>query len=151
MEEKLSFKYKIKRNKMDCTLQYNEEYKFYTLKALDGNKEMAVATFLIYNDYSKRKIWLQNIETHEEYAHKGIASALLGIIEYFALTHKIIEIVGKYYPKNEYAKTFYEKNGYSITNENYQCYISKQLEFNKIKKNKDKFIKNVENADEDIF
>ena len=88
---------------------------------------MAVATFLIDSDYSKRKIWLQNIETHEEYAHKGIASALICIIEYFALTHKITEIEGKYYPKNGYAKAFYEKNGFGFIKENYQCYISKQL------------------------
>lgn len=147
----MNFKYMTKSGVFDFKLKYNEADNYYTLKALDSKKEMGMATFLFKSDRWSRKLWLQYIETKEKYAHSGIATAMIQIVEYFAYKNHVEEIEGKYYPKNEFAKPFYEKNGYDIDQEDYNWYIDKYLDFDKVKKYKNNFVLEKEHDEENLF
>lgn len=136
----MKFKYKTKTGEIDCELKYSDEGRFYTLYASKGETLMGFATFLFKNEYGIRKMWLQYIETKEKFAHQGVATAMINIMEYVSYKNHVDRVEGKYYPKNEYAKPFYEKNGYDIDHEYYDWYIDKRLEFNEVEKLKSNFV-----------
>ena len=136
----MKFKYKAKNGEIDCELKYSDEGDFYTLYAFDGKDLMGFSTFLFKNEYGINKMWLQYIETKEQFAHKGVATALINIMEYISYNNRVDKVEGKYYPKNEYAKPFYEKNGYDIDHEYYDWYIDKRLDFNEVLKLKSNFV-----------
>ena len=73
------------------------------------------------------KTWIYNIATEEAYQHNGIGQALIYVCEYMSATRNVKLIEGKYYPSNEFAKPFYDKNGYEIIKEGYETFIQKGI------------------------
>lgn len=99
-------------------------------------EEMGYATCLLKED----SLWLYKIETYEKFAHQGVGSALLDIVEFLAMQNRRKTVDGKYYPLNEFAKPFYEKHGYFIPNQkggwddyDETWHMFKDLDFKKIK------------------
>ena len=80
-----------------------------------------------YQTYS-RQIFLSNIEVVPEFRYAGIGQFLLNILEQDALISRFDSIEGKYFPSNEYARTFYDKNGYEIYKDGYETYVCKQID-----------------------
>ena len=98
----------------------------YRISALaDNGEEMGFATFLIKK--SERKVWLRKIATNPEYQNLGVAKAILDVLEYFTVQHRLCVIEGKFYPDNEFAKPFYQKNNYDIYKEDYDTFVSKYI------------------------
>lgn len=110
----------------------------YEINCLDkSGQSMGFVTFEFFNKY----LWIYKIETKEEFQHQGVGSALLKMIEYFAMQNGKNQIEAKYYPSNQYAKPLYEKHGYFIPNQKgtWEDYdetwtMSKWLDFKQIKK-----------------
>lgn len=104
----------------------SENIKFFRAIATDDNfNEMGYANFTIKDDGS---IWLYHIKTDEKYSHQGIATILINAMEYFAvLNYYVKHVEGKYYPENEFAESFYKKNGYDILEDSYSYFIVKSL------------------------
>lgn len=112
---------------------FREEYwKGFEIFALEKETKKIMG-FLNFNIKDDNRIWLWKIETKQEFQHQGIGQALLDTMEYFAATHSSAKTVeGKYYPLNEYAKPFYEKNNYKII-----CYDQGDWEISKDLKKED--------------
>lgn len=133
----------------------DEDGVYFTITCFDENgKEMGHATCILNED----SLWLNKIETYKEYAHQGIGSAIIDIVEYLAMQKRKPMVDGKYYPLNEYAKPFYEKHGWFIPNQkggwdNYDetWHMFKDLDFKKIKSEISRNIEVCEeNEDENI-
>ena len=85
----------------------------YTIKCLNKDDvEMGFVTFKIYNDI----LWIYKLETNSKFYRQGVASAIVDITEFFAIKHGANRVEGKFFPTNEYARPFYEKNGYFVPN-----------------------------------
>jgi len=110
----------------------------------DSGKEVGYLRFLLINEGS-RSAWLNLIEVPDECQHRGIGGSLITIFEYICVKMRSYNIEGRYYPKNNYAKPFYDKYGYDIFYEGYEQYISKRLEPDKVI---EKFMKNLINIDD---
>ena len=94
-------------------LEISKEKDFYEMKCFSNeNIEMGFITFKIY----KNVLWIFKLATHQAFAHQGVGSALIDITEYFAITKNANRIEGKFVPDNEFARPFYEKNGYYVPN-----------------------------------
>lgn len=94
-------------------INIEQDGNFYNFSCVnEKDKEMGYATCSLKED----SLWLNKIETFEEFAHQGVASAIIDIVEYIAMTKKRQNVEGKYYPLNEFAEPFYEKHGYFIPN-----------------------------------
>lgn len=112
---------------------------FYELKCkTKDNRIMGYVTFKIYDDC----VWINKIETKEKYQHRGVANALIELVEYFSMTNRKQKIEAKYHPTNDFAKPFYQKHGYFIPNQSgtWEDYdetwrMYKDLNFNLIDKN----------------
>lgn len=98
---------------------------FYEVQVVD-EEVMGYATFKI--NINKNYTWLYKIVTNEKYQHMGVGQALLDIIEYISCKKLVRNIEGKFYPNNEYAKPFYEKNNYQIYKDGYDTYVGKRLD-----------------------
>ena len=134
------------KNKKETThnlrfLEAGENNGFYDIRCYDESEnEMGFVTFKL--NKNEGKIWLYKIETHDDFLHRGVATALINTMEYVAMKNSINCIEGKYYPENDFAKPFYEKYGYYLPNQtkswdNYDdtWTMSKYLDFKKIREN----------------
>lgn len=98
----------------------------YRISAIaDNGDEMGFAVFSVKKQ--DRKVWLRKISTKPEYQNLGVAKAMLDVLEYFTVQHRLCMIEGKFYPDNEYAKPFYQKNNYDIYKEDYDTFVSKYI------------------------
>ncbi len=103
--------------------EYSNEYK---ISALDDNgNEMGYATFSV--NKKERKVWLRKIETYSGYQNLGVAKAILDVLEYFTVQNRLCMIEGKFFPDNEFARPFYEKNNYDIYKEDYETFVGKYI------------------------
>lgn len=128
-------KVKVYNKEFEAKILYNSDDDIYRIEVLNGSKVMGYATFKLKRQRFLDSIWLYKIETNKEYAHKGVGSAVINLLEYFAYQNRAHTVEGKYFPKNEFAKPFYDKFGYSIEKEGYETYIYKTLDFKTIKQN----------------
>lgn len=98
----------------------------YRISAIaDNGDEMGFAVFSVKKQ--DRKVWLRKISTKPEYQNLGVAKAMIDVLEYFTVQHRLCMIEGKFYPDNEYAKPFYQKNNYDIYKEDYDTFVSKYI------------------------
>lgn len=128
-------KVKVYNREFEAKILYNEYDNTYLIKILDGSNVMGYASFKVKRRQYQDSIWLYKIETNPNYAHMGVGTATICLLEYFALNKRVQVIEGKYFPKNEFAKPFYEKYGYSIEKDGYETFIFKYLDYKKIKEN----------------
>lgn len=122
---------KAKKGDIHCDVFRDKEglsdnIKFFRAVATDDNfNEMGYANFTIKDDGT---VWLYHIKTDEKYYHQGVATVLINAMEYFAVTgYRAKMIEGKFYPENEFAEGFYNKNDYDIIEDSYNYYILKSL------------------------
>lgn len=78
--------------------------------------------------YKERLAWLQNIEVGEDFKKNGIGQALLINFENICVQKRLLSVEGKFYPTDNNAKRFYEKNNYKIEQEDYGKEIFKRLD-----------------------
>ena len=97
---------------------------YYKLVAYSAdNKVMGFLTYKI----NSRNVWLNFVGTKKQYQHQGVGTALLKAFEYETYAKGVTYIEGKYFPKNEFAKPMYDKNGYSVYKDGYETYVGKSL------------------------
>ena len=91
----------------------NEQENLYKIICLSKeNEEMGFVSFSI----KENLVWILKLETNPKFARLGVASAIVDIMEYFAVNNGITRIEGKFYPDNQFARPFYEKNGFFVPN-----------------------------------
>ena len=113
-KERIAYTRKVEGIEKKYNIVLEQEDDFYELKCkTKDNHIMGYLTFKIYDDC----LWINKIETKEKYQHKGVANALIELVEYFAMTQRKTKIQAKYYPTNSYAKPFYQKHEYFIPNQ----------------------------------
>lgn len=125
-------KYISKKQKKYLEIQLNhlENNEYEILALADNDTVMGMATFAIKP--KERKVWLRKIETLPQFQDKGVGQALIDVLEYFTATNGLRHIEGKFYPDNDYAKPFYLKNDYDIYKEDYETYVGKFLNPQKV-------------------
>lgn len=128
-------KVKVFNKEFEAKILYNQEQNSYRIEILDNSNIMGYATFKLKRNKYQDSIWLYKIETYPKYAHTGVGTATINLLEYFALQNRVQVVEGKFYPENEFAKPFYNKYGYSIDREDYETYIYKTLDYKRIKEN----------------
>lgn len=113
---------KIKINKKYYSLE-----NCYAFNAVNNKNEvMATLTFKI-----DKKVWnricVDKLSTNEKFNHCGAGSALIYALEDFAFKNRIFYIEGKFFPENEFTKSFYKKLGYEIYKEGYDTFVGKYI------------------------
>ncbi|MGN1227802.1 MAG: GNAT family N-acetyltransferase [Christensenellales bacterium] len=110
----------------DLDFLFHEDYDYYEIiaKNSENNDIMGYLTFKVIKDSN---IWIYKLETKQEYQGKGVGTALMNALEYFACSHNIDYIEGKFYPSNAVAKPFYEELGYIIDYDDYSQCVFKHL------------------------
>jgi len=134
---KIEYIKKINGEEKKFNLLVKNRDAFFEIKCLSNdNKEMGFVTFEIFNDY----VWIYKIETKKAFQHQGVASAVIDVMEYFAMMNYKNRIEAKFYPSNQYARAFYEKHDYFVPNKTktWEDYdetwrMHKDLDFQKIK------------------
>jgi GNAT superfamily N-acetyltransferase len=106
------------------------------IKIIDTkNNECGYVNFFQSSD-GYPTIWIYRIEVVEGHKFKGIGQKLLEFVEEYANLNNIKYVEGIFFPINEYAETFYLKNGYKICKEGYETIVSKDITLNKENKSK---------------
>lgn len=126
--------------------KYDENSYIFHAKDIKTNKVLGYVSFTI-NRGSWPHAWMRKIEVYDSYQRLGIGQVLLNVFEHYCVTNNIDNVEGKYYPSNAAAIKFYQKNGYSVTNETYGKEIFKSL--SKVSVNR-KYNKNVYSLDESV-
>ena len=91
------------------------------------SQQVGLLTFKLGKGYfSDNQATLFFIES--KLAKLGLGTYLIKIFEEIAYTERFQSVIGKFYPTNDAAKPFYEKNKYEISKEDYQWYIDKYLD-----------------------
>lgn len=125
-------KIKVKDLEVNLELNYYDKNRFYEIVALNENsKVMGSLSYKI--DYGYRKAWLNKISTEEEFQHKGVGQLLLNAFEYLISDARINCVEGKFYPENDFALPFYQKNDYKIEKDGYETILFKSIDTQKIK------------------
>ena len=118
MPKECFFTVKSKNKNITHNLKFLESGQtdgFYDIRCYDNSeKEMGLITF----KFLPKKVWLYKVETHPEFAHQGVATALIQTMEYVCMKNNVNYMEAKYYPENEFAKPFYEKHKYNLPNQN---------------------------------
>ena len=118
--------YTVKNIKLKS--KYIELDDYYKIVAYSADKKpMGFLTYKI----SRGKVWLNYVTTSKKYQHQGVGTALIKTFEYEIYNRGLRFIEGKYFPKNEFAKPMYDKNGYEIYRDDYEMYIGKSLYLSK--------------------
>ena len=81
------------------------------------------------------RAWIYSIGTAEKFQNMGVGQTLLNCFEYCCAMKRCQTVEGKYYPSNEFARQFYEKNSYEIYKDGYDCLIYKKLNIKEILEN----------------
>jgi len=107
----------------------------------ENQEMMGEISFILKTDSA----WIYSIATLSEFQGRGVGQALLDFFEYCCAIKKCYKIEGRYYPSNQNAFYFYEKNGYRIYQDGYDQFIYKTLNIeNTIEKISKKIIKDSE-------
>lgn len=94
-------------------LQITKDQKCYIIQCLTENDiEMGCVSFRFFDDI----LWIYKLETNPKFYRQGVASAVMDIVELMAIKRGINKIEGRFFPSNDAARPFYEKNGYSVPN-----------------------------------
>lgn len=110
---KINYQKELGEKTKSFDLQIIKNKECYTIKCLTkDDDEMGFVTFTIYNNI----LWIYKLQTNPKFYHKGVASAIIDITEFLAIKHNAKRIEGKFFPTNEFARPFYEKNGYFVPN-----------------------------------
>lgn len=107
---------------------YYSSNNYYIIEVLEDGVKKGYLTFCI----KKGQAWIYKIETKTEFSRQGVGKALIDTFEFILSGKRINSIDGKFYPDNEYAKPFYEKNGYQIYKDDYETYVCKYLDTQKV-------------------
>lgn len=116
----------IGKNGKEFNIECVKNNNFYEVKAIGENFDvMGYANFIFCP--TDKKVWLYKIETKERYQGQGVGQAVLDIMECVIVSKRYNKIDGKFFPTNEHARPFYEKNGYTIEKDGYETYVGKVL------------------------
>ena len=121
-----------KENVYDIKFRYYKCDDYFEIKCYKNKKKLGNLTFKVTGKYYD-EVFVYNIETTST-LNKGVGSSLIDALEYFVYLNDIETFDAKFYPKNEYAKDFYEHRGYEIYKDGYETYIFKDYKKTKIKK-----------------
>lgn len=114
--------YKVKN--ITLKSKYVPQDDYYEITAYsNANKKMGFLTYKI----NRSNVWLNFVGTSKKYQHQGVGTALIKTFEYEIYKKGQRFIEGKYYPKNEFAKPLYDKNGYDIYRDDYEMYVGKSM------------------------
>lgn len=86
---------------------------FYITCFSKNKEEMGIVSFKINENF----LWVYKLKTNQNFYRQGVASAILDIVEYIAIKNGVNIIEGKFFPDNNYALPFYEKNGFHVPNQ----------------------------------
>ena len=116
------------KNNVELNLVFERADNYYTILAITPEqKQVAKMSFKL----NAGTCYLNRIEIEDiNFAHIGLGTKMLEFMEEVALMARCNNVDGKFYPfgdLGEYAKNFYEKNGYQIYKDGYETYISKYL------------------------
>ncbi len=112
----------------DYSIVGTQDDDFYSLKAIENRTGEICGSISFGLKYKERHAWLQNIEVKEDFKKNGIGQALLTNFENICVQKRLFTVEGKFYPKDDHAKSFYEKNNYKIEQEDYGKEIFKRLD-----------------------
>ena len=108
----------------------SENIRFFRIIATDGQTEVG---HLNFKTNENGHVWIYHIETNQFFQHKGVAQAMLDVFEVFCVKEENSHHVeGRYFPENEFAKPFYEKNDFDIFEDCYDYFILKNFDKTKI-------------------
>ena len=105
---------------------YINDNDFCTIQLNTQSEQIGFINFKL-NSKNPKSVWLNKIQIKEKYQSNGLANILLELFETYCKDKRYFTIEGKFYPENDHAKPFYEKNGYTIEKEYYDTYIYKDL------------------------
>ena len=105
--------------------QKNNEYDV-KIQAPNG-ETMGRIAFVV----NKGTTFILHISTEEKFQHQGVGQALIDICEYISALQRSFHIEGYYFPTNEYAQLFYQKNNYIIEKDSYNSYVYKIIDVDK--------------------
>jgi len=119
------FKIVEKNTIYDVKIDYDDKYKYYTISCFKENNSNVLGelTFKIAGKY-ERCVFLYDLKNTSEVG-KGVGSALIDALEYFALNNRIEKCEAKFYPTDDRAKRFYESRGYEIYKDGYETMLYK--------------------------
>lgn len=103
----------INNDRKNFDLQIMQDKDFFQINCISPDNE--IMGFITFKK-NINNLWILKLETNEKFFHQGVASALIDITEYIATINYLTRIEGKFMPDNEFARPFYEKNGYFVPN-----------------------------------
>lgn len=90
-------------------------------------KAVGSVYFCIRQDGANNYLWLSNISIEPEFQSQGLGQFLFDLMYNDAVLARVWQIEGKYYPSNDKAKPFYDKNNVEIYKDGYETYIYKSV------------------------
>ena len=111
--------YRLKRE------SFSDSQVVYTI--YDKNNKAGSVFYTINQNSSENYIWLANISVESKYQSKGVGQFLFDLLYNDAVLKRVNYIEGKYFPTNEIAKPFYDKNGCVIEKEGYETFVTKYI------------------------
>ena len=122
-----------KGNIYSIKFNYDKPNKFFRISCYgdDNENELGYLTFKVSGRYNDC-IFAYQLENTSEVG-RGVGSALIDGLEYFALQNRINKFEAKFFPTDDRAKSFYEKRGYEIFKDGYEtmlfkCYYDDEIE-----------------------
>ena len=92
------------------------------------NEEIGSLYYCINQTNARNDLWLININIKPYYQTRGLGQFLFDLLVNDAILAHVNFIEGKYFPTNDHAKPFYEKNGCEIYKEYYDTYVRKDID-----------------------
>ena len=106
---------KVHGKPQEFNMQIIKHKDYFEINCLAESKEqMGFITFGIKQN--NKYAWLYKIETNKKFFNQGVASAVLDVAEYIIIKNGIKRIEGVFFPSNDAARPFYEKNGFFVPN-----------------------------------
>ena len=120
----------LKTKTNNIKIEIYEEFDVYYIVGYDckTQEKVGFVNFKLKNG----NCWLYNIQVEENFQGLGYGKALGIYFEKFCSDRRINFIEGKYYPTNENAKFFYKNRNYKIEKEDYEWFVSKFIDKEKL-------------------
>lgn len=122
----------IKNKKYHLKKESFERQVSYTLYDKKGQttfeKAGSVLYYIEFDDYSSY-LWLTSINVEEKYQSMGLGQFLFDLLYNDAILKRASYIEGKYFPTNDKAKPFYDKNGCEIYKAGYETFVFKSIPY----------------------